>query len=232
MNNKHAQPRERRQKVDLIRCRMPLVGTPWPSIRDGRASCSPIRACGGVTLVELMMVLTVVVILVGIAIPAVGNFVRNSRLTTQANDFVADLAYARSEAIKRGANVVVCKSIDTTTASPPSCSAGGDAWATGRLIFAENIATTNGALDAGEEILRIRIPLEGSNTLNGGANVAANIVFTRTGLTTLGDPANPGDNSFALCNGSDTASGRAIDIAVTGRPTLRKNPQSCNPPWP
>jgi type IV fimbrial biogenesis protein FimT len=177
-----------------------------------------------------MAVLSVVVILSSIAVPAIGTFVRNARMVTQTNDFLSDLAYARSEAVKRRANVAVCKSSDTATASPPSCDAAGDNWGIGRLIFLD--VDGDGVRDAGDEILRVRVPLEGGNTLNGGANVAASIVFAGTGLTTLASPANPGDNAFALCDGPDASRGRAIDIHVTGRPTLSKNPPSCNPPWP
>lgn len=232
MNNKRAQQVGYWQKGEqMMLCRVPFVATICPPIRKGRLpTCSPSRANSGFTLIELMTVLTVAAILAFIAVPAMGTFIRNARIVAQTNDFLADLAYARSEAIKRHASVAICKSSDTTTASPPTCDAAGDNWGTGRLVFVD--ADSDGVRDTDDEILRVRDPLEGGNTLNGGANVAASIVFKGTGITTLGAPANPGDNAFALCDEGDTKRGRAIDINVAGRPTLSKNPPSCNPPWP
>jgi len=59
----------------------------------------------GFTLIELMFTLLVGGILLGLAVPAMRDFIMNNRLTAAANDFVAGVTSARSEAIKRGVNV-------------------------------------------------------------------------------------------------------------------------------
>ena len=55
----------------------------------------------GFTLVELMFTITVLAVLLGIGVPNFRDFIRNSRMTAAANDLLADLNLARSEAVKR-----------------------------------------------------------------------------------------------------------------------------------
>lgn len=63
----------------------------------------------GFTLVELMVTLTVASILLLIAVPAFRSVTAGNRLTTQANDLVAAINLARSEAIKRNATITFCR---------------------------------------------------------------------------------------------------------------------------
>jgi type IV fimbrial biogenesis protein FimT len=64
-------------------------------------------AAKGFTLVELMITLTVLGILVTFALPSLGDLVRDQRVKAATSDVYASFIYARSEAIKRNANVEV-----------------------------------------------------------------------------------------------------------------------------
>jgi type IV fimbrial biogenesis protein FimT len=61
----------------------------------------------GFTLLELMVTVAVLSILLTLGVPAFGDLVRNNRIATQANQLVAAINIARSEAVKRGRNVQV-----------------------------------------------------------------------------------------------------------------------------
>ncbi len=61
----------------------------------------------GFTLVELLVTMTLVAILSAIALPSLSSFVTNSRVSSRANDFVAAINLARSEAVKRSSGVTI-----------------------------------------------------------------------------------------------------------------------------
>lgn len=69
-----------------------------------------------------MVVLAIAGVLMAVAIPAMGDFIRNSRITAAANDVIAALHFTRSEAIKRRQQVTLCTSADSLDASP-TCAA-------------------------------------------------------------------------------------------------------------
>ena len=98
----------------------------------------------GFTIIELMITITVLGILLGVAVPSFLDTVRNNRLITQNNEFIGTLNYARSEALKRSGSVSVCASTDQATCS------GATNWTTGWVVF--NDANANGTLDAGDGV--------------------------------------------------------------------------------
>src|SRR4051812_43964122 len=83
----------------------------------------PPRQQSGFTMFELMITLTVAGILASIAVPNVRDFMRNNRLSSTANDLLRGTQIARSEAVKRQQNVVLCASTDPAAVNPV-CSFG------------------------------------------------------------------------------------------------------------
>lgn len=71
----------------------------------------------GFTIVELMVTVALAAILLSVAVPSFRNMMVSNRLTTQANEVVASMNLARSEAVNRNANVSFCRATsDTATA--------------------------------------------------------------------------------------------------------------------
>lgn len=73
------------------------------------------RSGAGFSLIELMVVVAIVAILAVIAYPSLTSVMNANRLSSNANELVASLQYARSEAIRRNARVLVCGSSNGTT---------------------------------------------------------------------------------------------------------------------
>jgi len=62
----------------------------------------------GMTLIELMVAVTIGALLLAIGVPAMGQWIRASRMTTAANNVLLAAQFARTEAIKRRVPVTVC----------------------------------------------------------------------------------------------------------------------------
>jgi type IV fimbrial biogenesis protein FimT len=62
----------------------------------------------GLTMVELMIVVTIAAILASIAVPSFSDLINNTRMSSTMSQLTSDLNRARSEAIKRNRRVLVC----------------------------------------------------------------------------------------------------------------------------
>jgi type IV fimbrial biogenesis protein FimT len=85
----------------------------------------------GITLVETLVVISILGILAAIAVPSFKATIERNRREAYANQIFEDLALARSEAIKRGVPVTVCPSTDGA-----GCS-GSTSWATGWITYVD-----------------------------------------------------------------------------------------------
>jgi len=85
----------------------------------------------GLTLIELLLSIVVLTIIVALGVPSFMEFIKNNRLTAQANNLVVSIQLARNEAVKRGSGSTVCASTDMTTCS------GDDDWSTGWIVFSD-----------------------------------------------------------------------------------------------
>lgn len=190
----------------------------------------------GLTLIELIITITIVSILAMLAAPGLQSVVKNQRLTSQTNDLIADLNFARSEAVKRATWVSICKTTDPN-ASSPSCDTTASApWTPGRLIFVDSGSGTssndgNGILNSNETLLRIQQGLDGNNKLHGDnaytgtiTGTANKITFLATGQTNL-VPKTGGDaeNQLVLCDNRGPSVARVIAVHTSGRARVIKN---------
>jgi type IV fimbrial biogenesis protein FimT len=147
----------------------------------------------GFTLLELIVAISIAGILMALAIPSFRDMIRGSRLTTTINEIVGSLNYARSEAIKRGTNIVV----KPVTANN---------WESGWTVAVSSPCTVNC-------VLRAYPALKANYTLRG--TVGASITYSSLG--TAGQSGN-----LVLCEtsgGSTPKSGyvKAISINFVGR---------------
>lgn len=159
----------------------------------------------GFTLIELMVTVALAAIVLTLGVPSFREMIQNNRLVTQTNDFVSALNLARSEAIKRGVRVTLCKS-----ANGENCTGKGG-YHQGWIIFVD--PNNNATVDSGEIIIRISGAISGSATLTGNTNLADYISYTAEGMTKLTSGAFQA-GTLTICI---SPKARGIVISNTGR---------------
>jgi type IV fimbrial biogenesis protein FimT len=127
-------------------------------------------------MLEILVVVVIVGILSVMAVPDLRAFLHKHRAATQANEFVTDLNLARSEAIRRGARVTICKSADGV-----DCASNGE-WGQGWMVFEENVVV-NARREDEEEIIRVRGGKAQTDRLWGNVHVADYVSFLPSGFT-------------------------------------------------
>lgn len=173
----------------------------------------PLNNSLGFSLVELMATLSVVTILLTLGAPSLQTMIENNRIATQTNELLAAIHLARSESVKTGRRVVLCKSSDLA-----SCAASGG-YEQGWVVFVD--ADNDAAVDAGERILRVHGPLSGNHSVTGATDVASYIAFSSDGFARRTNGAlQSGTLTLDLC--SNRSEKNSIVIKPTGRTGVEK----------
>jgi type IV fimbrial biogenesis protein FimT len=190
-----------------------------PMVRNRRA---------GFTLIELLTVIAVVAIVMAIAVPNMRTFILNNRLTAGVNDLLHSVNLARTEAVKRQANVVVCGTANVAVADAAlRCSYNSfQGW----FVFVDNSPATGGNWqhEADEPVIERHGLLDGTITVK--TDVGSDILsYGPSGFSTLA-PGGLGVNptgALVLCDSrgvkqvgtgaTATATARAFLVTNTGR---------------
>jgi type IV fimbrial biogenesis protein FimT len=156
----------------------------------------PSASGAGFTLIELMVTLAVAAVLLGLAVPAFNDLVRERAMSARINDLVLAVSYARSEAVRRGATV-------TLQAADPA-----NDWSGGYCVVVGDPG------DCNPPVLRSFEGFEDMTLIGTGALAdVPKIRFNARGLPDLAAA-----ETVALCS-RDVAvdSGRVLHISRTGR---------------
>jgi type IV fimbrial biogenesis protein FimT len=150
----------------------------------------------GFTILELMIVVTIAGILAVIAIPYMKDIIANQRIRAAVTDMHLSLLLARSEAIKRNANMNVVRT--------------GGAWTGGWTVQTADttVLRTNAALSD--------VTLE----CNTDGNVAADVCPPTVTFTRTGRP-NTLIEYRLFENGNPRVFMRCVGVSLSGRPEVK-----------
>jgi type IV fimbrial biogenesis protein FimT len=179
----------------------------------------------GFTLYELMMVLAIAGVMIALAMPSMGEFMANNRMTSTANDLLTAVYRARSESVKRHTQTILCFSSDFEAAKPECDGDGSQGW----IVFADTDA--DGAVTDDEEVLLRHGPIPNTMTLtstpddNAGYVAFNNAGFARNialGQAVLGVVMCDDRGNKPTDTGPDYSSARGVTISPTGRPKVTR----------
>lgn len=159
----------------------------------------PVRPERGFTLIELMVTLAVAAVLIGLAVPAFNDLVRQRAMVSRINDMVLAVSYARSEAVRRGAQVSV-QAVDDGD--------NDNEWGAGYCVVVGDPGNCNDA------VLRSFGAIDDA-TLDGvgGLDGIGTISFNGRGVPTIAAAG-----AIELCSTDETVNpGRVLNLTRTGR---------------
>lgn len=173
----------------------------------------PLFPARGFTLQE-----TLVSLLIGGTLVSGGaglhTVVRESAKTAAANELMAHLALARSEAITRRTSVSMCPSRDRLTCLKPE--SGHTVWQHGWLLYADS--NDNGKPEPAE-ILSVGQPLSGDLVVR-TSRARRDVTYQPSGM------AGGSTITFALCDARGAKFARYVTVNNTGRPRASRTTES------
>lgn len=195
-------------------------------------------ASPGFTIIELLMVVVVLAILLSLAAPDFSSFIQNNRIRSTTEDLITAIGVARTEAIKRGAAVMLCRT-GSPNVSPGTlaCRANDpdgnpnlvEDWTPGWIMYVKPNYTGSGGADY--DNATDGDPIQVGNPAPNGVTITSNSAGNQW-LTYFGDGSlNEGGAAaiFAICDSRGPSEGHLITIPAVGRPYVTQPPANCAP---
>lgn len=170
----------------------------------------------GFTLVEIVVGLALAALVVALGLPVYRDVIAARELDNQARRLADTLNRARSEAIKHGYRVNVCKS-----ANGRDCAVAG-AWDMGYLVYTEDDG--DGRVDADETRVRAEGPARNGITIRGNRPVADFVSYTALGHARLLSGALQ-MGTFTVCRPGHKA--LEVILANSGRVRIDRTARPC-----
>ena len=129
--------------------------------------------------------MVIVAILMAVGVPSYRYVTTDNRMSTEVNELLGDLEFARSEAVREGQTITVCAAAPSSTPSSPSCAAtGATAWQNGWIVFLDT--NNDQQIDStSDSVLRIQSAFLGGDTFASSGSGATNLgafTFNRSGF--------------------------------------------------
>lgn len=144
----------------------------------------PSGSRGGFTLIELMIVVAVIAIMTGVAIPAIISWLPNYRLKAASRELYSNMHRAKLEAIKQNNTVKMTITIVGVGPPPSTCPAAGGG---GYIFFIDDGSGAAGI--AGDNVQNGAEPIISNIILQQGVCVVSSTFAAGSGFGPKGMPA-------------------------------------------
>ena len=158
----------------------------------------------GFTLVELLIVVSIMAILVAMSVPSFSRIVLNQQISDERQTLYDGLRLARAEAVRRAAMITLCKSSNAQT-----CGGTGATWDQGWLIFVDQ--NQDKTLTTGEEVLYSHLSASSKVTVH--SNITT-ISFAATGYLIGAE-----GGTYHFYN-NQNAQPQSLEVNALGRPKI------------
>ena len=172
------------------------------------------KGCDGFSLYDMLITLGIGSAL---TVGAVGlrSIVQETNMVTAVNTLMAHLSLARSEAIKRRVEIVVCPTRNGETCN--DASADHTWWSAGYLVFADQ--NDNGERDADEPIIHMESASKSDLAVKTSKH-RIKVTYRPSGL------AGGSTITFAFCDGRGAEHARYVTIQNAGRARVSRTTAS------
>lgn len=171
----------------------------------------------GMTLIELLFTIAIAGVLMALAIPSFHSLLVRRAVDTAVADLLIDFSYARSEALKRGHFVTICRSL-----SGSACDGSEGSWHTGWIVFDDLDGSRQ--VDTGEAILRVHGPAQGVQSINRADGSDAKISYR---FSVSGSLPGSAGNLNVVADAAVAGGAHLLCIAITGRLASRPGAAAC-----
>jgi type IV fimbrial biogenesis protein FimT len=185
--------------------------------RADRAVPPGLGGRAGFSLIELLIAVAIFGLLVLAAGPSYRHWIATQQLANHAHFLAGTLNQARSEAIKSGYRVNLCKSRDRR-----QCADDGGGWESGWILYVDE--NQDGEIGDGEPVIRRGGPPGNDITVRGNRPVADYVSYTSLGHARMLSGALQ-MGTFVVCKpGQDELH---VVLANSGRARVQPTTQPC-----
>jgi type IV fimbrial biogenesis protein FimT len=166
------------------------------------------QTISGLSLIELLTALAIFALMLGFGVPSYRDWIAARELANHAEYLAETLNLARSEAVKRGMRVNLCKSRDGTQCDDEA------AWDAGWIVFSDD--NRDGQVESAESIIRRGGPPGRQISITPNRPVENYVSYTTFGYARMLDGALQ-MGTFVVCKPGQ----KAIDVVLANSGRVR-----------
>lgn len=174
------------------------------------------RRFAAFTLVEMTVALAIAALLAVMAVPAFDDWLSAYQLANHAKHLAETMTRARTEAVRRGHRVNLCKSVDRRRCDDRA------GWDAGFVVFVD--VNQNGKIDGDEQIIEVEGPAPPGVSVNGNRPVDDYVSYTGLGQARMLNGALQ-MGTFVVCRPGQRA--LHVVLANTGRVRVERTSDRC-----